>query len=187
MNITGNTKRGSNGLGGLKWLQLLGWLGLLVGIGGCSPCTGDEVDDEVGGEFFTVEYRTPTGANYLTSVYNTDNVIVYVDTTGGASDRPPLKLIRPGFSDGKFGPFYFTEKFVDLASFKINDPRLLGQRFRYDYYIQKDTYGTDVIRVDFLYNPDECARKWEILDFYFNGELQANFSKQRKVDIVITE
>ena len=175
----------------VKWKtsrNILGFFlgGILAFSWGCNTCE-EEIDDEVGGEFFTVEYRSQSGENYLNSIYNLENVLVYVDTTGGASEIPPLKLIRPGFKDGKFGPFFFTEAFVDPASFKINDPRLLGRRFRYDYYIKKDTYGTDVIRVDFLYQPNECARKWEVLDYYFNGELQANFSQQRQVELVITE
>jgi hypothetical protein len=94
----------------------------------------------VGDEFFTVTYLDNSGTNYL-DIYNLDRVVVFLDTTGGSDATPRFELINPGYEDGKFGPFAFTDKFSILQTNDINLPLLFGQPFKYDYYIKKDTYG----------------------------------------------
>ena len=138
----------------------------MVAFQACSQCP--ESSNTVGDEFFTVEYRTPGGVNYLDSIYDHSNIVVFVDTTGGVN--PTYRLISPGYTNGKFGPFYYAKNFVDPTTNQPKIYQLIGRTYKYNYHIKKDTFGEDVFTVEFRYHGDECSTYWEILRLYKNGE-----------------
>ena len=149
----------------------------------CDPA----LNAEVGQEFFTVTYTNNDGTiNYLNDVYNPAGVVVFLDTAGGANPNPKYELISPGFADGKFGPFYFTEKFLDLASNEINLPLLFERPMKFDYYFKKDTYGQDTLSVSFLLEVDECNHKWRYITYSLNGD-PLPYDGQRQAEILIRE
>ena len=117
-------------------LNLLGWVILSsIFFTSClNECKNIQVGD-VGGESFTVEYLTPDGVNYINEVYNQSGIVVFLDTTGGTDRFPEYELITPGFEDGKFGPFLFTERYTDEATEQINNILLFNQIYKFDYYI----------------------------------------------------
>ncbi|MEZ4828199.1 MAG: hypothetical protein R3C61_18220 [Bacteroidia bacterium] len=154
---------------------------------GCTSSCDGVSSEAVGGEFFTVEYKTPAGENYLNSIYNLSGVVVFLDTTGGEDPVPQYELINPGYADGKFGPFYFTERYVNAASEEINNILLFGQTFRFDYYIKKDTYGQDTLSVEFLLGVDECSHSWQSISYFRNGDPLPEYHNQRNAAIVIVE
>ncbi len=161
-------------------------LGIIALFVSCDPCE-NEVSDPIGGEFFTVEYRSPAGENYLITKYNPANVVVYLDSSGGNSPVPKLRLITPGFADGKFGPFTFTERFVNPGTGAINTVQLYGKPYRYNYLIKKDTYGQDTLSVDFLVTLDECRAYWAYIRYSLNGDPLPAYDGQRQAAIVIQE
>ena len=110
-----------------------------------------------------------------------------MDSTGGESANPKFELISPGYENGKFGPFYFTEKFVDIASNEINLPLLFERPLRFDYFIKKDTYGQDTLTVSFLLTVDECNYDWSYINYFLNGDPLPQYDGQRDADIVIVE
>lgn len=155
-------------------------------LGSCvKPCdpSGNAI---VGEEFFTVQYQDPSGVNYL-DIYNPAGIVVFVDTAGGESPNPKFELISPGYEDGKFGPFHFTEKFIDLASNDINLPLLFERPLSFDYYIKKDTYGQDTLTVSFLLSVDECNYDWSYINYFLNGDPLPQYSGQAQANIVIVE
>jgi hypothetical protein len=168
-------------------IHLLGILLLTLLASACTDPCENKVDEEVGDEFFTVTYLTPAGENYLEEVYNPANIVVFLDTTGGQSASPRFEAIRPGYNNGKFGPFFFTERFVSPIDNGVNQALLLGKRFNYDYYIKKDTFGIDTLKVSFLLEADECHFYWRDISYSVNGiPLIQNFGQQQ-ADIVIRE
>lgn len=142
---------------------------------------------DVGEEFFTVTYLDTLGVNYLTSVYDPSGIVVYLDTTGGEDPRPDFELINPGYADGKFGPFAFTERYINPANDIYNDILLFGKSYSFDYYIRKDTYGVDTFTVTFLLDVDECGSFWRSIRYFKNGEALPAYNDQRMADIVIIE
>ena len=148
----------------------------------CDPANNAVVGDE----FFTVTYQDGAGTNYL-DIYNLDRVVVFLDTTGGSDATPRFELINPGYEDGKFGPFSFTEKFSILQTNDINLPLLFDKPFKYDYYIKKDTYGQDTISVSFLLEVDECNYYWSYINYSRNGERLPQYDNQTQVNMVFTE
>ena len=149
------------------------------------PCAG-VTDEEVGGEFFTVEYRDPSGTNYL-DIYDPNGLIVFLDTAGGESRNPNFELIKPGYANGKFGPFNFTERYVDPVRENLNSALLFGNQFKFDYYIKKDTFGQDTFSVHFLMGVDECRFYWKSIDYFLNGEPLPQYSGQKQAEIIIIE
>ena len=167
-------------------------LGLIVvaaiAFQGCDNSCKNAESEEIGGEFFTVEYRrTADGKNYINEIYNQSGLIVFLDTTGGESPSPEYELITPGFEDGKFGPFFFTERYVDAASEQINDILLFNKSYAFDYYIKKDTYGQDTLRVEFLVGVNECSFEWSSIDYFLNGVPLPQYENQTSAEIIITE
>ncbi|MEM6801935.1 MAG: hypothetical protein AAF696_11065 [Bacteroidota bacterium] len=150
------------------------------------PCEGIE-SDEIGREFFTLEYRDPTGTNYLESIYNQNGIIVFLDTTGGQSSRPKYELITPGFADGKFGPFKFTERFIQQTNQAVNGAALFAKPLSFDYFIKKDTFGQDTLKVEFLVGVNECREFWEYIRYSLNGNPLTQYENQRQAEIVIIE
>lgn len=150
-----------------------------------NPCNPNNNAD-VGDEFFTVTYQDGSGTNYL-DIYNPSGIVVFLDSTGGESSSPKFELITPGYADGKFGPFFFTEKFVDIASNEINLPLLFERPLRFDYYIKKDTYGQDTISVEFLLEVDECNYNWAYINYFQNGNPLPLYDGQTGANIVIVE
>lgn len=168
-----------------------GLIGLLIFTSyffqGCvDNCKGTSGAD-VGGEYFTVEYKTPSGENYLTSIYNLSGVVVFLDTTGGKAASPKYELIDPGYADGKFGPFFYTDRYISAINEQINNVLLFGQNFKFDYYIKKDTYGQDTLSVEFLLGVDECNYKWQTISYSLNGVPLPEYQNQRQAAIVIEE
>ena len=150
------------------------------------PCDGSS-NDEVGGEFFTVEYRDPSGANYLTSTYNPNGIIVFLDTAGGESPNPKYELVSPGYENGKFGPFYFTERFIKATNDEVNSVLLFQNEYKFDYFIKKDTFGQDTLSVHFLVSVDECSYNWASIRYSLNGDPLPDYVDQRQAEIVIVE
>lgn len=170
-------------LSGLPLLCLLA----LVSLQSCfDQCDTNQLPD-VGGEFFTVTYLDSLGTNYLASIYDQNGVVVYLDSTGGEDPSPEYELILPGFADDKFGPFTFTERFIDARNEIFNDVLLFGRQYDFDYYIRKDTYGVDTFKVSFLLGVDECGSFWESIYYSRNGDRLSAYDNQRMADIVIIE
>lgn len=154
---------------------------------GCTEICDPALNDEVGDEYFTVEYRTASGENYLESIYNKNNIVVYRDPTGGKSAAPNLELIQPGYENGKFGPFRYTEDFISPLNGEVNTIQLYGEPYKIDYFIKKDTYGQDTISLEFLMAVDECNHFWRYIRFAINGVPQTQFDLDQQAEIVITE
>mgnify|MGYP007106202662 CR=1 FL=1 len=173
----------------MKW-QLRFLFAGLMGLALLQACVEEcdvSLDDTVGGQFFSVEYRTPAGANYLQSIYNLSNVIVFLDTTGGKDPVPRYELISPGFKEGVFGPYFYTSRYVVAETGQPNTVRLYGIPYRFDYYIKKDSYGQDTISVEFLMEVDKCNHFWKSIKYYRNGDLLPEFTDQEQAAIVIVE
>lgn len=161
-----------------------------VAFAGLSACVEEcdpSLNDAVGEQFFTVEYRNSNGDNYLQSIYNLSNVVVFLDTTGGKDPVPEYELISPGFKDGLFGPYFYTNRYVVPETGLPNTVRLYGIPYRFDYYIKKDTYGQDTLSVEFLMEVDECNNFWKSIRYYRNGDLLPEFNDQEQVAIVVVE
>ena len=171
---------------GISFIYLLA----LVGIFSFSACTEQcdpANDDEVGGEFFTVEYRRPSGQNYLKTVWNPNNVYVYLDTTGGLDPAPNLEVFRPGHDGDKFGPFEFTDRFFNPATDQLNTVNFYGIRHTFDYHIVKDQQPEDVLRVEFFMEVNQCNREWKFIRYYLNDIILPEYNDQRQAEIVIVE
>lgn len=150
------------------------------------PCEGIE-SDEIGAEFFTVEYKDASGSNYLESIYNLNGVIVFVDTAGGTSPSPKYELISPGYKDGKFGPFNFTERYIQETNEAVNGSALYENPLSFDYFIKKDTFGQDTLRVEFLVAVDECREYWKYIRYFLNGDPLSQYENQQQAEILIVE
>lgn len=150
------------------------------------PCEGIE-SDEIGGEFFTVEYKDASGTNYLESIYNLNGIIVFLDTAGGTSSSPQYELITPGYKDGKFGPFNFTKRYVQETNEAINGSALYENPLAFDYFIKKDTFGQDTLRVEFLVAVDDCREYWRYIRYFLNGEPLTQYENQQQAEILIVE
>lgn len=154
---------------------------------GCDEECNPELSDAVGDEFFTITYQSPAGQNYLETTYDPSNIRVYLDPTGGAEREPDLELIRPGFENGSFGPFRFTEDFINIATGEVNPVQIYNRRYKYDYYIKKDVFGEDTISVDFFYEVDACNTFWGNITYSLNGEVLAEYQDVQQAEIVIVE
>ncbi len=159
----------------------------LIFMTACTETCPSNLPDPVGGEFFTVTYLDSAGTNYLTSIYDKNGIVVYLDTTGGEDPTPDYELINPGYSGEKFGPFEFTDRYISATNEVFNDILLFGRQYNFDYYIRKDTYGVDTFRVSFLLDVDECSSFWKSIRYFRNGEPLLAYDDQRNADIVITE
>ena len=144
-------------------------------------------DPLVGTQYFTVEYVDEDGRNYLNSIYNKANVNVFVDFSGGTKPNTEYTRIEPGYENGKFGPFNYTEMFVDPISGEVNTTLLYGNLIRYDYYIKKDTFGQDKLTVEFLLGVDECNAFWQEIKYYQNDKLLEAYTNQQQAQITIVE
>ncbi len=176
-------------IGFSRWKTLpLVFLAAWVIFSGCSEDCDPSLNEEIGDEFFTIEYQTPAGQNYLTEIYNTSEVFVYLDTTGGRIPEPPIELIRPAFKDGKFGPFRYTERFINQALDQVNQISFDGVLHQFDYHIYKgEEFGEDVLRVEFFLEVDECNRRWNTIRYFFNERLLDEFRDVQQAEIVIVE
>ncbi|MDX2282787.1 MAG: hypothetical protein NW241_01435 [Bacteroidia bacterium] len=162
--------------------------GLLLLMSSCIPDDCEEtVSPRVADAFFTVTYQRPDGTNYLTSIYNPDGIVVFLDSTGGARPNPRYELIRPGYADGSFGPFRFTADFVSPADNSVNLTQLFGRVFQYDYYLKKDTYGLDTLRVRFVLGVDECRYFWQSIQYFRNGDPLTAYENNPAAAIVVVE
>lgn len=160
---------------------------LLFSVVACKDECDPELNDEVGKEFFTVEYRSKSGQNYIEDVYNRSRVFAYLDKSGGTNPNAKLELLDSAVNEGKFGPFKFTRDFIDPVTGKVNGPKFLGISHVYDYYLVKDLFGTDTLRVRFYMGVDECNQRWRQIRYYLNGDTLDTFEDQQQAEIVIVE
>ncbi len=154
---------------------------------GCEEECDPELSDTVGDEFFSITYQSSSGQNYLETTYDPSNIRVYLDPTGGEVEEPPLELFRPGYENGSFGPFFFTERFINITNGEVNPASLYGQRYKYDYYIKKDIANEDTISVDFFFTVDECNAYWASITYTLNGTVLTEYQNQQQAEIVIVE
>lgn len=159
----------------------------LILLTACEPECDPSLDERVGDEMFTVEYKTPGGKNFLNEVYDLSNVVVYLDTAGSTNPLPKFELIKPGYKDGKFGPFSFTERYINQARNEVNSVLLYGETLRFDYFFRKDTYGVDTLTVTFRLGASVCNTYWDQISYSLNGELLPAYENQQQPQIVITE
>ncbi len=153
---------------------------------GCDECT-KLPDPPIGNQTFTVEYVTSSGTNYLNSIYNKNNISVYADYDGGTRPNPDFTQIIPGYAEGKFGPFGYTERYIIPETGQANTVLLLGNTIRQDYYMDKDTFGTDKFTVEFLLAADECNTFWSLIKYYHNDVHLPEYDGQEQPNIKIVE
>lgn len=165
----------------LVWILLLGMFSACEEV--CDPA----LDDEIGGESLTVEYRKPNGQNYLQTVWNPNQAYAYLDTTGGVDPVPSLEVFRPGHENGKFGPFSITDRFINPATDQVNGVALYGTLYRFNYHLVKDFDGEDILTVEFFYEINQCNRQWKFIRYYLNDSLLPEYTDQRQVAITIVE
>lgn len=171
------------------WI-LVCMLGLAaLALGSCQDdCIEDLPDVVLGTQTFTVEYQTQDGTNYIQNVYNAGNLQVTADYSGGDRTNGGFdERFRPGTNGtGQFGPFYYTERYIDSVT---NLPLLstYSRIIRHDYYILKDTFGTDKLSVEFWISTDNCNTKWESIRYFLNDEELTEYDMQENADIVIVE
>lgn len=173
--------------------NVFGWslifsLGLVLTAMGCQRdrCAG-QASTRIGGEYFTVAYQNETGDNYLDGGYQLSNVEVFIDSTGGLSERPRYVRIQEDLSDGVFGPFFFTDDYIDPATLQPNLPVFTNRPIQFDYFFKKDTFGIDTLRVSFQVNASECATSWTYLHYILNGDTLEQYSGQTEAEIVVVE
>ena len=170
----------------LIFLFALGTIGLTFI--GCGEDCVDLPDVVLGTQTFTVEYQTEDGRNYVQDFYNPANLQVTIDYTGGENVNGSFdERLRPGTNTtGQFGPFYFTERYIDSVT---NLPLLttFSRIISHDYFIKKDTFGTDKLTVKFWLSTDNCNTKWESIAYFLNDEELLDYNGQENADIVIVE
>ncbi|MEM6262852.1 MAG: hypothetical protein AAGI38_10120 [Bacteroidota bacterium] len=152
----------------------------------CDNCD-EETQPAVGNQFFTVEYVTPDGTNYINSIYNLSEVTVFADFSGGTNPNIQLERIEGAIENGRFGPFNYTEDFIDPATGEPNFTLLLGNIVKYDYYIKKDTFGLDKWSVEFLLDVDECASFWRSIRYSRNDVPLIEYELNEQAAIRIVE
>lgn len=142
----------------------------------------------LGTQTFTVEYQTQDGRNYVQEIYNPANLQVTIDYTGGERTNGGFDdRLRPGTNaEGTFGPFNYTERYIDSVS---NKPLLttFSKLISHDYYIKKDTFGTDKLTVQFWLATDNCNTKWESIRYFLNDQELPEYDMQENPEIVIVE
>ncbi|MEO0468289.1 MAG: hypothetical protein AAF206_01615 [Bacteroidota bacterium] len=161
---------------------------LLLTVSACNESGCETVFQEfVGDEFFTVEYRDPDGNNYINSIYDLGNVVVFLDTAGGKDEVPQFERITPGYEDGKFGPFFYTERYVNQINNDLNQALLWENPFKFDYFFKKDSYGVDTLSVIFVLDVDQCRTSWGSIRYELNGNPLPEYDNQQQAEIVIVE
>jgi len=168
-----------------RWLTPLSII--LFTLTACTdPCEGLE-NASVGDEFFTITYQDANGGNYLENgTWRLPNVEVFIDSAGNA-DNPDFFRIRPGFEDGKFGPFPFTEDKIDPATRQPVLALIANQPVKLDFYIKKDTFGIDTLSVNYLLAQDQCHYFWSEITYTLNGEVLTQFANSQQAEIVVVE
>jgi len=158
-----------------------------------SACKKDECADVEnirigsGYQYFTVSYIDISGVNYLDNgLFRPSEVVVYRNRYSVQEKKEELIRIDPGYADGKFGPFTFTDSYVDATTGRANEALLLGKTISYDYYIRKDTFGIDSFRVTFMLTRDVCKSSWNVLSYTRNGQ-KLPFDLKEKAAIVVTQ
>lgn len=171
-----------------RWLLVLALAAISFTWTGCQEDCVNVPGVVLGTQSFTVEYETEGGRNYVQEIYNPSNLQVTIDYSGGESTSGNFdERLRPGTNaDGQFGPFFFTDIYIDSVT---NLPllstysRLIAQ----DYYIKKDTFGTDKLTVQFWISTDACNTKWESIRYFLNDEELPEYDMQENPNIVIVE
>lgn len=125
---------------------------------------------------FSLVYLDTAGTNYVTSIYNPNNVnVLFNDNLNGVGQYKPY---TEDLSDGKIGPFTYTA---------TPSPAQKGVLKNQYYIIQKDTFGVDTLRIVFYPAVDECKEFWSVIEYYLNGELLSQYNGLEIAEHTITE
>lgn len=135
---------------------------------------------------FTIVYQTPLGQNYL-DIWDNTGVVVFRNAKSNQSGIKQIEVINPGFTDGVFGPFTYTEDLVDPATGRAKAELLVGKTVSYDFYIRKDKYGVDTITVSLSLKYEGCNLVWNRLEYYRNGELQDQYTNDETAEMEFKE
>lgn len=166
----------------LVFFALVCCLGLIQ----CETNSCPEVANEiVGDEVFTVSFLNEGGGNYLDGVLDSGQIVVFLDTAGSKNAFPDYELIRPGYKDGNFGPFRFTERFLALGDGTLVPGRLEGKKFKFDYFIKRGELPLDTLTVEFLLSVDECKQFWSYIRYSHNGDTLGQYDMVQQAEIVI--
>lgn len=144
---------------------------------GCQKCDPSK-DVKIGEQSITIQYFDSSGVNLLDAAatnWNLNNVKITLDKSGGkGTDLVPL---LPDLANQQFGPYYYTQEFIDPATQKPNLLDLVAKTRKYDYIIDKDIYGTDVVRLEFELSGDECNTYWKTIKFYYKRHGAVRFTE----------
>lgn len=164
-------------------------LALLILASGCKDEVCDPTLDvrfSTASQFFTVKYLNNLGENYL-NIWDKSGVVVYRNYYSNESKRTLAQYIDPGYANGVFGPFSYTDRLIDPATGRAKADELVGKTVSYNYFIRKDTYGTDTITVSMSLRYDGCNLVWNHLAYYLNGDELGQYAGNQKPEIVIQQ
>lgn len=169
----------------------ISFLFLAVFFLGCGKKCDPTKDVAVGEQYLAIQYmRASDGVNYL-DVWDPSVVKVFQDTTGGLN--PTFKEITPAYTNGVFGPFYYTKNFISATTGKPVLERMLSRTYKYHYHIRKGDGTEDVFRVEFQLSADECNTYWKLLNIYRKNlttnkfEIIEQFKGDESADIILVE
>lgn len=157
---------------------------------GCQEKCIKAPDLTFGTQEFTVTYVTPEDTNYIQRLYNLSNVQVTIDYTGGERVNGGFdERLRAGEAVNdqfQFGSFNFTERYIDSVT---NLPLLTvySRIVRHDYFIKKDTFGTDKLSVEFWIDNNECENTWRSVEYFLNDSLLEAYTDDQFANIIIVE
>ncbi|MEM6629176.1 MAG: hypothetical protein AAF694_05865 [Bacteroidota bacterium] len=144
-----------------------------VMLGSCDDCE-NPINEVVGDEYFTLTFAGGLPADFL----------MYLDPTGGENPTPQLERIQPPVENGKLGPIFFTERFIDPISNEVNGVGLENTRLAYNYHVRRGTgIEDDILRVEFFLEAGSCETTWKYIRYFLNAELLEEFTDVQQVDI----
>ena len=150
---------------------------LIVGaiFSSCDRCE-NPINEVVGDEYFTLTFSGGLPADFL----------MYLDPTGGENPTPQLERIEPEVENGKLGPIFFTERFIDPISNELNGVGLENTRLAYNYHIRRGSnIEDDILRVEFFLEAGSCETTWKYIRYFLNAELLEEFTDRQQVDIQV--
>lgn len=169
---------------------LLFALTALLSLSACKKdlCEG-KTDPRVGAnyQYFTVEYNDLLGQNKLTNGTFKNGIIAYWNINAIGQGNQVIKEILPAYTDGKFGPFAYTDMYVDPVTLKPNKEVMLNRAISYEFFIRKDTFGIDTFRVTYTLSSDECVARWGNIQYSRNGKVLDAYTNQERAAIRIVE
>ena len=153
----------------LKGLLILFLLPLsILTLSSCDVCTETgTIDLDGDNQSITIQYVTSGG---VTINPTPDKTTIAVNTEGGVGSFALVDETEIPVGGGVIGPINYTRL--------SRDPAVMGQVYDHWYIIQVDTFIVDTLRVNFIPTADECHEFFRVLNFYRNGELQAESGSQ---------